>query len=154
MSQSLPIQSKLLRITVWGRVVCTETGFLLEAPTRSYSLLCSTLNYRLPDITSHVSTLEFRPTINGDCSNSLSERRTRARTGSGYSHSGLCVILNVCTCYGYVQSHSVLFLYDFHVMVLQSDIFFRCKIFETVCCKGYSLTLQEFKRNEGRVQGT
>ena len=23
-----------------------------------------------------------------------------------------------------------------------------------VCCKGYSITLQEFKRNEGHVQGT
>ena len=28
------------------------------------------------------------------------------------------------------------------------------KIFVKVCCKGYSITLQEFKRNEGRVQGT
>ena len=26
--------------------------------------------------------------------------------------------------------------------------------FVKVCCKGYSITLQQFKRNEGRVQGT
>ena len=31
---------------------------------------------------------------------------------------------------------------------------FRSKRFVKVCCKGYLIMLQEFERNEGRVQGT
>ena len=54
-----------------------------------------------------------------------------------------------CSLNSWKQVSAIKFLFPFGILL--SDIFV---IFEKVCCKGYSITLQEFKRNEGRVQGT
>ena len=41
-----------------------------------------------------------------------------------------------------------------HLYTLQSNIFFGLRHLEMFCCKGYLIALQEFKRNEERVQRT
>ena len=41
-----------------------------------------------------------------------------------------------------------------HEKILYLEVSSRLKGYYKVCCKGYSITLPVFKKNEGRVQGT
>ena len=61
---------------------------------------------------------------------------------------------NVYDVDGGFQISPFLRLYHTVSVVFTFQYLLWSKIFGNVCCKGYSITLQEFKRNEGRVLGT